>query len=543
MYGRFSARLRFEGWLFARWLLCTGLVFLALCMPTGADAGQASDGQRLTWWNHEITVLRATLAGVDPQTRVAQARLRLSEIPDLEMDAKLHYLSFSFEGQAGVQFMLGDRLLFSIVEGDLDPETRHHGVESQSNQIVARLEVARQAWRESRGTQVVLLGLVRVLMVVLLALSVLWVLAKLVRRIADALERHRNERAMRSMRMDWRELLDRLASRLSVILQWLFSSVVLYIGLEQVLASFPVTRPLALQIREWLANQLSWVLHGIWTGIPGLVTMVMIMMLARALADLLGYLFDAIQRGRVVVPFIHPETTTATRRIVIAFVWLVAVALSYPYLPGAGTQAFQGLSVLAGLLITIGASGIVNQAISGVVLIYARALRLGDFVEVAGIEGVVINIGNLAVKVRNHRNEEITIPNAVLLARPIFNYSRQADDQGTLVSTKVTIGYDAPWRRVHELLCDAASETGQFRRSPPPRVFQRSLSDFYVEYELLLGIDDPMNRIAALSDLHARIQDQFNRAGIQIMSPHFAFGPEKPVVVPESEWFGNPPKN
>jgi small-conductance mechanosensitive channel len=129
----------------------------------------------------------------------------------------------------------------------------------------------------------------------------------------------------------------------------------------------------------------------------------------------------------------------------------------------------------------------------------------------------------------------------VLVANPIHNYSKLAGTHGTLLSTKVTIGYDAPWRQVHALLQQAAAATEGLRTTPEPRVFQRALSDFYVEYELLFAIDKPIERIPTLSRLHAAIQDAFNEAGVQIMSPHFFAQPERPVVVPKSQWDGVPP--
>jgi small-conductance mechanosensitive channel len=290
-----------------------------------------------------------------------------------------------------------------------------------------------------------------------------------------------------------------------------------------------------------MVEQIGWVLRGIGEGLPGLLTVCIVLLVTRAVADLFSYFFDAVQAGRVQVPFLHPETTSATRRIVAALVWVLGLGIAYPYLPGAGTQAFQGLSVMVGLMVTLGATGIVTQAMSGLLLIYARALRRGDFVQVGAVEGVVTEVGPLATKVLNLRNEEITVPNAVLIASPIHNFSKLADTQGTLVSTPVTIGYDAPWRQVHELLIEAARATPHFRTEPAPRVFQRALSDFYVEYELILSMDRPIGRVTALSALHANIQDAFNRAGVQIMSPHYLGDPPQPVVVPPERWHPSRP--
>jgi small-conductance mechanosensitive channel len=174
---------------------------------------------------------------------------------------------------------------------------------------------------------------------------------------------------------------------------------------------------------------------------------------------------------------------------------------------------------------------------SGLVLIYSRALRKGDYVEVNGVRGIVTEVAALAIKVATVRNEEITIPNSVLVSSPIHNYSRMQD---ALITTTVTIGYDTPWRQVHAMLVDAARRTAGVRQDFEPYVYQRALSDFYVEYELFAGIETGARRAAVMSELHATIQDSFNEHGVQIMSPHFEAQPERAVVVPKAEWFKSP---
>jgi small-conductance mechanosensitive channel len=181
---------------------------------------------------------------------------------------------------------------------------------------------------------------------------------------------------------------------------------------------------------------------------------------------------------------------------------------------------------------------------SGLTLVYSRALKRGDHVIVGAtgceVEGVVVEVGALATRIVTMRNQEATVPNAVVVANPIRNFSRQSADDGTLASVKVTIGYDAPWRQVHALLEDAARRTAGVRARPAPRVMQTSLSDFYVEYELMVNIDRPLERIQIVSRLHANIQDAFNEHGVQIMSPHFLAQPAAPVTLPRSAWFAAP---
>jgi len=213
-----------------------------------------------------------------------------------------------------------------------------------------------------------------------------------------------------------------------------------------------------------------------------------------------------------------------------------AVTLCIPYIPGSDTDAFRGVSVFVGLMLSLGSAGLVNQVMSGLVVVYARAIRPGEYVKVGDIDGLVAEVGLLSTKLVTARKEEVTIPNAVMIGEATVNYSRLSDKDGAVVATSITIGYDAPWRQVHALLCLAAERTDTVRKDPAPRVVQRSLGDFYVEYTLVTHVDQPWQRPAILSELHANIQDAFNEYGVQIMSPHFENQPHAPVLVPKDRW-------
>jgi small-conductance mechanosensitive channel len=253
-------------------------------------------------------------------------------------------------------------------------------------------------------------------------------------------------------------------------------------------------------------------------------------------------LFAGVEQGNLSLPGLEQETAEATRRISTVLVWLFAVIVAYPYIPGSGTDAFRGISVFVGLMLSLGSAGLVNQVMSGLVVVYARAIRPGEYVKIGELEGLVAEVGLLSTKLVTARKEEITIPNAVMTNAATVNYSRLGDKDGAVVSTSVTIGYDAPWRQVHALLTLAAQRTEQVRADPPPRVAQRKLDDFYVEYMLMVHVDQPAQRPFILSALHANIQDAFNEYGVQIMSPHFEIQPEKTVFVPRDQWRPAPAK-
>ena len=225
-------------------------------------------------------------------------------------------------------------------------------------------------------------------------------------------------------------------------------------------------------------------------------------------------------------------------------VWVFALAMAYPYIPGSGTEAFKGVSVLLGLMVSIGASGIVGQAASGLILMYTRTFRPGEYVRIGEHEGTIVEMGMFTTRIRTGLGEELTVPNSFALAVVSKNYSRAVKGAGFVLDTTVTIGYDAPWRQVHAMLIEAARRTPGVLSDPAPHVFQTALSDFYVEYRLVCQAvpSEPRPRAEVLSALHANVQDVFNEYGVQIMSPHYLGDPADPKVVPKAHWHEPPAK-
>ena len=244
------------------------------------------------------------------------------------------------------------------------------------------------------------------------------------------------------------------------------------------------------------------------------------------LNNLLRSFFDGVQSARVSVTWLDADSARPTRRLVTIILWVFALAMAYPYIPGSDSEAFKGLSVLIGLMISIGASGIVGQAASGMILMYTRTFRPGEYVRIADHEGTIVEMGMFTTRLRTGLGEELTMPNSLVLSSVTKNYSRAVKGTGFVVDSTVTIGYDAPWRQVHAMLLEAARRTEGVLPDPAPRVFQTALSDFYVEYRLVAR---RCERAAAARrgavGAPRNVQDVFNEHGVQIMSPHYLGDP------------------
>jgi len=237
----------------------------------------------------------------------------------------------------------------------------------------------------------------------------------------------------------------------------------------------------------------------------------------------LAALFREVGDGRLTIQGFYPEWASPTFAIVRFILIAIAAVMIFPYLPGSGSEGFRGVGVFVGLLVSLGSASAISNFIAGLVITYMRPFRVGDRVKIADAMGDVIDKDLLVVRLRTIKNVDITFPNALVLGSQIVNFSSIVHSGGNLIlHTAVTIGYDAPWQQVHELLMTAAKRTEGIVAEPAPFVLQTSLDDFYVAYELNAYTQRPNEMAALYSRLHAEIQNAFNEGGVEILSPHYA---------------------
>jgi small-conductance mechanosensitive channel len=320
----------------------------------------------------------------------------------------------------------------------------------------------------------------------------------------------------------------------------LLACVAVYVWLEFCLRRFPQTRPVGEKLGGYLWDVFTQFGEGLVNGLPGLLTIVIIAIIARTAVLLLRMFFDSVARHKVELGWVDPYTAPITRRLLTVVIYVFAVAMAYPNIPGSDSAAFKGLTVLFGVMVSLGSSNVVGQAVSGLILVYSRSLKPGEFVRVADTQGKVTVIGFFATKIMVETGEELSIPNTVLVTTMTRNYSRTPEGVGGAIDTSVTLGYGTPWRQVHAMLIDAARRTEGVRDTPIPYVRQTELHDFYVKYMLCARIDEPTDRVRVLGLLHQNILDVFNEFGVQIMSPHYMYDPARAAVVPKEHWYQAP---
>lgn len=303
--------------------------------------------------------------------------------------------------------------------------------------------------------------------------------------------------------------------------KWFLIIILVYLSLPIIFSIFPSTKDIATQLIGYILDPLRMVFRGVFGYIPELMTIAVVMFVTYNFVKFLFFLANEIRTEKLVIPGFYPDWALPTYNLLRVLVYAFAFVIIFPYLPGSGSPAFQGVSVFLGLLISLGSSSAIGNIIAGLVITYMRAFKVGDRVKIGDITGDVLEKTMLVTRLRTIKNEEVTIPNGAILNGSTVNYSTSAKERGLILHTTVTIGYDVPWRQVHELLISAATKTADINETPKPFILQTSLDDFYVSYQLNAYTDTPEIAARIYSDLHANIQDAFNEAGVEILSPHY----------------------
>ncbi|MDI6854515.1 MAG: mechanosensitive ion channel family protein [Deltaproteobacteria bacterium] len=368
------------------------------------------------------------------------------------------------------------------------------------------------------------------ILLALTLIAILWLTFKisnrLLRKAVNKLESWRDTK-IKPIRIQTYELVS--AARLTEIMKWVAIKtrlvvivVLLYLLLPAVLSLFPYTRGIVQKYLDYIIHPILVIFYGIVDFIPNLFFIIVVFYVVRYLLRFLRLIFAEIDQNRLTIPGFAQEWANPTFKLLRVLIILLALVMVSPYLPGFGSPAFQGISIFFGVLLSLGSTAAIANIVAGIAITYMRPFHVGDRVKIADTIGDVMEKSFLATRMRTIKNVEVTIPNAMVLGSHMINFSALAAENRLIIYTSVTIGYDAPWRQVHELLKAAARITPGVAAEPEPFVLQTSLNDFSVTYELNVYTGDDKRLLIIQSELHQNIQDKFNEAGVEIMSPTYS---------------------
>jgi small-conductance mechanosensitive channel len=442
------------------------------------------------------------------------------------------------ESEVSSDIVVQDYLILGVF--DIDASLKGTARRDLAQQYMGSIRVAVERYREDRSKSTLFWGLIFSVAATIVLVFAVRVLSRGVRWLETLLGTRVHGITIQDhevVRAEWMRAVLHVPLKLG---KWFLIAVFFYVYLEFVLARFVWTRTVAASLLNLTLDPLRIIGSSIWEYLPSFFFLIVLAILTTYLLKFLRFIFAEIEKGRLSLPGFYPDWATPTYKLVRILVVAFALVMAFPYIPGSDSSAFKGVSIFLGVLFSLGSTSAVANIVAGVILTYMRSFTIGDMVSIQETIGMVISHGLLVTRVRTLKNVEVTFPNGTVLGTHVINYSAQAKEGRLILPTRVTIGYDAPWRQVHELLRMAADRTAEVLKDPEPYVLQNSLDDFYVTYELnvFTRVPERMDRI--YSELHRNIQDTFNAYGVQIMSPNYMMDRAKPTVVPKKKWYQPP---
>jgi len=525
--------------------MLTLLLLLVVALPVWGQSASGEEPQEripVELGGTPIFYFRVSVARYSPETRAkATSRRILAFARDRSLDPNLIKISTDDETKT-YNLVFEDQRLATLTEADaaaigIDPVTMIY-----RNRVLVADAV--EDWRAARTPEkyalAVLYTLAASLGLVITLTLLYWGCGWLIRRLRrwqgtriPGFSLFGNELLSAERIVDgiW-ELIKLIRLVCVLLLLGYFSSLVL--------GFFPQTKRISASLNEYALNAAIAVGNAVIDYLPKLFFIGIIVLITIYVLKLVRFFFTEVQRGHITIPGFYTNWAKPTYNIIRTLIIFFAAAVAYPYLPGASSPAFQGISIFLGALFTLGSSSAIANLVSGVVLIYSRAYEIGDRICISDTVGDVLEKSLFVTRIRTLKNVVVTVPNSVILGSNIINYT-PGEGSMTLaplvLHTTITLGYDVPWRLVHEVLIDAARGTEHILEKPEPFVLQTSLDDFYVSYELNACTETPKLMPRIYSHLHQNIQDKCNEAGIEILSPHYRAARDgNQLAVPSEYW-------
>jgi small-conductance mechanosensitive channel len=454
----------------------------------------------------------------------APQNLRLAEVP------------------AGTEMLGGDHPIMLIA----DPDTRLEGVNRQvlGHVYVVRIGEVIEAFRHERQPKLLIRHSTYALFAVLALVLGLWVGRIALRRVGLALEKRYKERlhdvVIQSLPILRAKHIWKLLTGLLHLVLVIGALIATYACLHYILTLFPWTRGFARSLFAFLMSPLYTMGAAILGAIPEVMFLAVLVLVTWYVLKLVGLFFSAVERETISLAGFDPVWAKPTHRLVRALVIAFALVAAYPYIPGSNSQAFKGVSLLIGLIFSLGSTSLIGNMISGYSLAYRRSFKQGDRVKIAGYLGDVQDSKLMVTHLRTIKNEVVAVPNSKIINEEVVNYSALARTEGLILHTTVGIGYEVAWRQVEAMLLEAAGRTVGLLREPKPFVRQIELGTFAVTYEINAYCDEPGAMGERYTALHRNILDIFNEYGVQIMTPAYEGDPEQAKVVPKDRWSAPP---
>ncbi|HOQ81170.1 MAG TPA: mechanosensitive ion channel [Candidatus Cloacimonadota bacterium] len=360
---------------------------------------------------------------------------------------------------------------------------------------------------------------------ILLILSVTYYVVKLVKRVwhkfesflFNIIKKHPQGVQIRSVKFISYAQINRLTSIFLKLINFIIYVFIFYNAVYFILYVIPATQNIARQLQYYLTRPLFTISKSFFNYLPNVFFIIIVLFISKYVIKFLRYFFNEIEKGHIKFKGFFPEWADSTFQIAKFLIYFFVAVIIFPYLPGADSPAFKGISIFVGVLFSLGSSSAIANMVAGIILTYMRAFKVGDFVRIGDTQGELVESSLLVVKIKTFQNIEVTIPNSIVLSGQIHDFSKHSKDKGVAAQLKVEIGFDVPWTLVHELLIKSAKVTQDIRGDIEPFVLQTALSESVVQYELNAFVDNPFKLRRATSELYGNIVQIFNENNIDLI--------------------------
>jgi len=312
-----------------------------------------------------------------------------------------------------------------------------------------------------------------------------------------------------------------MAKAITKTLYYITILLVVYFYILILFSFFTFTETWANLLFGYIFTPIRYTFDAFKEFLPNIFVILLVLIITKYILKLIKTLFNAIENQVITFPNFYVEWATPTYKIVRFLVIVFAVIIIFPYLPGSESPFFRGISIFVGVLFSLGSTSAIANIVAGVVLTYMRPFKVGDLVKISETTGCIMEKSLLVTRMRNVKNVDITIPNAMVLSSHITNYSSSSQEKGLVVHTVITQGYEVPWTKVHDLLIKAALASEYILKDPQPFVLTKKMDDYYIEYEINAYTHQPLKMPWIYSELHQNIQNKFNEEGLELLSPHY----------------------
>jgi small-conductance mechanosensitive channel len=440
------------------------------------------------------------------------------------------------------QIQVGDRLIAGVLDADADLAQVDRRALAEVELRLIRDAIVR--YRGERTPERIRTGIRNALLATAVFLVALVLVVWIGRRVAAIAKAKLKPRVM-EMRLHAIQLRpgEQIWASMAATgrgLRFLVVALLVYLYAEYTFTQFPSTRVTGERLAGYLLDPLRRIGQAFVAELPSLLFLLVLFFVVRLALRMLRLYFSAVGSGAIDVSGFDRSWAVPTYRLVRIAVIGFALVVAYPYIPGSESEAFKGLSIFAGVLISIGSSSFIANYVAGYTLIYRRLFSLGDRVQIGEIVGEVLEMRVQVTRLRTFKNEEVILPNSMILNSAVTNLTSLAASRGLIIHTTVGIGYEVPWRQVEGMLLTAAERTEGVLKEPAPFVLQKVLGDFAVTYEINAYLPTADDLAGRYDELHRHILDVFNEYGVQIMTPAYEGDPPEPKVVPRERWNESP---